>query len=169
MSHARFGFSVMRMLNGRANSARNQLMDSIEDKTRNSSFIENMVEHVFISEMMQEAWLGGSGRKLEVLRSEVDDSGYDIVLCCNRITKYIQLKTSEYEGSTAIQKMNIRLIEKDNACVIWIIRKINKNSRFEFTYRFFGSKMQEPFPDISELKVAKHTKGNATGQKKRAI
>jgi hypothetical protein len=42
-----------------------------------SAFIEWLVEHVFISEVLQEAWYS-YGRTIEVLRSEVDSSGYDI-------------------------------------------------------------------------------------------
>jgi hypothetical protein len=46
--------------------------------------------------------------------------------------------------------------------VIWIVitPKLVLKS-----YRWFGSPPGEPLPDIREMKVAKHTKGNAEGTK----
>src|ERR1041385_8618602 len=40
-----------------------------------SSFFEKLMEHVFISEVLQETWYG-FGKVVEVLRSEVDASGF---------------------------------------------------------------------------------------------
>ena len=47
---------------------------SSEDTSHKSSFYEQLVEHVFISELLQEV-LYRFGRTVEVLRSEVDASG----------------------------------------------------------------------------------------------
>ena len=142
-------------------------MDTIEDKTMNSSFIENMIEHVFVSEMLQEAWINRNHLKLEVLRAEVDDSGYDIVMTCNNKTRYIQLKTSELGSSTRIQKMNIALLKKENACILWIIREKDDNSkRYKFKYLYFGSQIGEQFPNIDRFRIAKNARGNANGEKK---
>lgn len=142
-------------------------MDSIKEKTVNSSFVENMVEHVFISEMLQEVWINRNNGKVEILRAEVDDSGYDIILSWGNTNRYIQLKTSEIGGKTIKQKFNIALAAKENACVIWIIREIdNQSKRFKFKYLFFGSPIGQPFPDIEKYKTARHTKGNAKGEKK---
>ena len=142
-------------------------MDTIDDKTINSSFIENMIEHVFISEMLQEAWLNRNHLKLEVLRAEVDESGYDIVMICNNKIRYIQLKTSEVNGTTKMQKLNISLLEKENACIIWIIREEDTNSkRYKFKYLFFGSQVGEPFPKIDSYRLAKSARNNVNGEKK---
>lgn len=144
-------------------------MDTTEEKSINSRFIENMIEHAFISEIVQEAWIMNNG-KLEILRPEVDDSGYDIVLSWKNKIRYIQLKTSEEEAKTKKQKLNIALADKPNGCIIWIIRKIdNTTKRFKFKYLFFGSKFGKPFPDIEKYKTATHTKGNAEGKKKERL
>ena len=141
-------------------------MDSIEDKTRYSSYIENMVEHVFISEVLQEAWIR-LGCRIDVLRAEVDDSGYDIVLSLGKVARYIQLKTSEEGAARSKQNLNIALAEKPNACIIWIERKPDdKSGRFVFEYLFFGTEAECTFPDISKYKTAKHTRANADGFKK---
>lgn len=72
---------------------------------RESSFREKMLEHVFISEVLQETWLR-HGRTIEVLRSEVDSSGYDLVLEYNGIVRHVQLKGSRADSATALQKVN---------------------------------------------------------------
>ena len=46
------------------------------DTSTKSSFYEQLVEHVFVSEVLQEAWYA-HGQIVEVLRSEIDASGYD--------------------------------------------------------------------------------------------
>ena len=58
-----------------------------------SSSREKMLEHVFVSELLQEAWFR-YGRTLEVLRSEVDSAGYDLVLEFNGVIRHVQLKSS---------------------------------------------------------------------------
>ena len=53
-------------------------MRSSDDAYLKSLFYEQLVEHVFVSEIHQEAWYY-FGETVEVLRSEVDSSGYDVV------------------------------------------------------------------------------------------
>ena len=65
-----------------------------------SSFYEQLVEHVFLSEVLQEVWYS-FGKTVEVLRSEVDASGYDLVFECNGILRHVQLKTSKSDAKTA--------------------------------------------------------------------
>ena len=97
-----------------------QVIDSAERYLR-SSFYERLVEHVFISELLQEAWFG-YGAAMEVLHTEVDSSGYDVVLECNRILRHVQLKTSEAGSRTARQLVNVALAEKPSGCVVWLVR-----------------------------------------------
>ena len=82
-----------------------------EERFLRSTFYEQLVEHVFISELLQEAWFG-SRETIEVLRSEIDDAGYDIVLECNGFVRHVQLKTSDVSATTAQQKVNIALAGK---------------------------------------------------------
>jgi len=56
------------------------IMEGIDETDfRQSSFRENLLEHMFISEVLQ--GLGEAQTVIEVLHSEVDDSGYDLVAC----------------------------------------------------------------------------------------
>ncbi len=130
-----------------------------------SSFYEQLVEHVFISDLLQEAWFR-YGAAIEVLHSEVDSSGYDVVLECNGIVRHVQLKTSEAGSRTAKQLLNVALATKPSGCVIWIVREDDQATRrMRFRYRFFGAGPGQPLPSIAELPVAKHAKANAQGVK----
>lgn len=64
-----------------------------DDVFLKSNFYEQLVEHVFISELLQEVYFRHQ-KTVEVLRAEVDSSGYDIVLECNGFIRHVQLKTS---------------------------------------------------------------------------
>ncbi len=136
---------------------------SHEDTYRKSSFYEQLVEHVFISEILQEAWFRFS-QTVEVLRSEVDASGYDVVLECNGHLRHVQLKTSGEGAKTASQKINVALATKPSGCVVWILRH-EENYRMRLSYLFFGADAGQPLQLHDDLKVGKHTKGNKDGVK----
>jgi hypothetical protein len=46
-----------------------------------SSLREKLLEHLFIGELLRRLWRLGR-RDIEVLRAEIDASGYDLVLEC---------------------------------------------------------------------------------------
>ncbi|MFH1141070.1 MAG: hypothetical protein V1724_05260, partial [Chloroflexota bacterium] len=66
---------------------------------RFSTMREQMLEHLFVAELMQEAWYGRN-QPLEVLRPERDTAGYDLVIECNGTTRHIQLKSSGLDSKT---------------------------------------------------------------------
>jgi hypothetical protein len=115
---------------------------------------ERIVEHLFIGEALRTLWCQGVV-DVEVLHSEFDAGGYDIVMSYGKWVRHIQLKTA----NTSI---SLKLMEKPSGCVIWII--VTAELRFEY-YLWFGGKPGEPLPDIREMKVAKHPKANAEGIK----
>lgn len=130
-----------------------------------SNFYEQLVEHVFISELLQEAWYRYQAT-VEVLRSEIDSSGYDVVFECNGIVRHVQMKTSAVGTRAAHRNVNIALAGKPSGCVLWIFRDEDLSTcRMELQYRFFGSAPGLPLPDLSGYRTGKHTKGNAEGIK----
>lgn len=76
----------------------------------NSTFYEQNTEHIFISELLQETWFK-FGETVEVLRPEIDNSGYDLLLECNGVIRYVQLKNSIAGSKTAYQKINTALVK----------------------------------------------------------
>lgn len=131
----------------------------------NSTFYEKMTEHLFLAEFIQEAWFGFN-KKVEVLHSEVDDAGYDLVLECNGTLRHIRLKSSSAAAKTARKTINVALADKQGGCVVWILRDEDRNRRrMSLTYRFFGGRPGEPLPSMEKFQMGKHAKGDATGKK----
>ncbi|WP_164103729.1 hypothetical protein [Candidatus Laterigemmans baculatus] len=130
-----------------------------------SSFYEQLVEHAFISEVLQEVWFG-HGETVEVLRSEVDSAGYDVVFECKGVLRHVQLKTSKSDAKRQTQNVNIALADKPSGCIVWLVRHEDAASRrVRLSYLFFGSPPGQPLPSLSDFRIGKHSKGDATGKK----
>ena len=67
---------------------RGQMSDKVAHSSR-SSHSEALLEHLFAGEVMKHLWRRGDWR-LEVLKPQVDDDGYDLVLE-NAIVRQVQL------------------------------------------------------------------------------
>ena len=127
-----------------------------------SSLRESILEHALLGALGKELWRRGHF-DMEILQAEVDDSGYDIVLEAALITRHIQVKAKIEGGNTASFAISERLTQKPSGCLIVIY--VNRDSLETVGYRFYGGVPGDPFPDISTAKFAKHTKGNALGEK----
>lgn len=127
-----------------------------------SSFRENVLEHMITAACLQELWKRDVFN-CEVLKADVDGAGFDIVMEANHVLRHIQLKASLLGGRTSNQKINIHLSAKPSGCVIWMV--VNPSTLdFEHFY-WFGGLPGHPLPDISDARIAKHTKANAYGVK----
>lgn len=123
-----------------------------------SSYREVLLEHLFAGEIMRHLWLCGIHR-MEVLKPQVDDGGYDLVLEANGVTRHVQLKASHHGASTARVGVNLRLSEKPSGCVIWL--RFNPNTLELGPFLWFGAAPGDRLPDLSGYAVGRHTKGNA--------
>jgi len=141
------------------------VIDSVaDDETSNyihSTLRERIVEHVFVGEALRLLWQRGV-TDVEVLRSEFDAGGYDLVMSCKKIVRHIQFKTTSVDGKAANIKASLKLMEKPSGCIIWIF--VTRELQLAH-YRWFGGAPGQPLPDIQKMKFAKHTKGNAQGKK----
>lgn len=129
-----------------------------------SSFYEQLIEHLFISEILQEMRFRFN-QWPEILKSEIDASGYDLVIESNKIIRHIQLKASYMGAKSSSVTLNTSLSEKTCGCVIRIEWLFNKQNRIEMNYYFFGNPPGKPLPNISTHPVGKHSKANAQGEK----
>ena len=127
-----------------------------------SSFREKLIEHLFIGEMLKLSWLKDDCQ-LEVMKPEVDNAGCDIVLELNNVIRHIQLKASKLGGKTLRQNINTRLAAKPSGCVIWIV--FDEDTLELCSFYFFGAEAGKPLTSLEDAKIAKHTKGNASGLK----
>lgn len=88
--------------------------------TAQSSRREKVLDHLFIGDLLHYLWRTRDCN-VEVLRSEVDNGGYDVVLECGRIIRHVQFKSSHKESTTRQIDVNLALSLKPSGCVIWII------------------------------------------------
>ena len=123
-----------------------------------SSDREIMVEHLFIGDLLRALW----PRHAEVLKPQVDNGGYDLVVEVECIIRHIQLKTSKRDATTRVQKVHRRLQKKPSGCVIWI----QFDDKFNLgPFLWFGGPPGKRLPSLSGYKTARHTKGDSTGKK----
>jgi hypothetical protein len=134
---------------------------NIESHNHESSGREKLLEHLFVGELLKHLWRKGM-RNVEVLRSEVDSGGYDLVLECDGILRHIQLKASHQDSSTANVGINLHLAGKPSGCVIWLW--FNPDTLQFNRYLWFGGTPGKPLPPLGD-KAGKHSRGNKTGYK----
>jgi hypothetical protein len=75
-----------------------------------STLRERIVEHVFVGEARRRLWQRGV-TGVEVLRSEFDAGGYDLVMNYKAITRHIQFKTVTLGGKAPRVKASLKLME----------------------------------------------------------
>ncbi|MCK5911374.1 MAG: hypothetical protein KAG62_15625 [Caulobacter sp.] len=122
---------------------------------------ERIVEHVFLGGLLRHLW---RMRRfdVEVLRAEFDAGCYDLVVRCGAVIRYIQLKVGRLGGATASVKVSLGLSGRPGGCVIWIVVDDDLNIDH---FRWFGDAPESALPGLEALKVARHVKGNAQGEK----
>lgn len=113
---------------------------------------EKIVEHVFVGDALRTLWQRGV-TDVEVLRSEFDAGGYDLVMSYRKTVRHIQFKTVTENGRAAAVKVSLKLMEKPAGCVVWIV--VSPKDLELKSFLWLGGSPGKPLPDISELKVAK--------------
>jgi hypothetical protein len=140
-------------------------MSDNEIKAKNSSsssYREKVLEHLFVGEIMRYSWFSDI-KRIEILKPEVDDSGYDLVVEANNILRHIQLKATFQGSKVARFNIHLGLANKPGGCVIVLLPdpqtlKIEK-------FLWFGGLPGQKLPDISGNAIGKHAKGNSHGTK----
>ncbi|MGM7317556.1 hypothetical protein [Idiomarina sp. ST10R2A5] len=134
----------------------------MEEHSINSSYRERLIEHLFVGELLKHSWRCNSF-SVEVAKPEVDNSGYDLIIESKGIIRHVQLKSAFIGAKTARQTVHLSLGAKPSGCVVWVY--FDKDTLELGPFLFFGGRPGFPLPDISDYRVAKHTKGNADGLK----
>src|SRR6267154_1208149 len=117
--------------------------------------------HVFLGQLLTFMWQSGA-RDIEVLKSEVDRGGYDVVLESNRVIRHVQLKSS-FRGSKVREvDISTKLLHKPDGCILWL--EFDRESLAIERFYWFGGKAGEALPDLG-LRVSCHSKGNSEGEK----
>jgi hypothetical protein len=84
-----------------------------------SSLREQAPGHLFLGQLLAFMWWNG-GRDIEVLKSEVDRGGYDLVLESIGIIRHVQWKSS-FQGSKVREvDVSTKLLRKPGGCILWL-------------------------------------------------
>src|SRR3546814_8387644 len=130
-------------------------------RSQHSTLREKVVEHLFLAELSKEMLLRAK-TPFEVLRSEFDGHGYDIVVEAKGVLRHIQFKHSRADSKVRRQKVNVALTQKPGGCVIWSM--VDRSTMGVGPFFWLGGKPGQALSNIGN-KVARHTKGDQTGHK----
>lgn len=120
-----------------------------------SSYRENLIEHLFLGELLRHLW----PLRVEVMKPQVDDGGYDLVLDSRGVVRHIRLKTSRLDATTTRQEIHSRLAKKAGGCVIWI--QFNEQTFDLGPFLWFGGKPGKRLPSLRALRPARHKRDGA--------
>ena len=130
-------------------------MNSLHSTSR-----ERLVEHVFVGEALRALWRRGV-TDAEVLRSEFDAYGYDLVMGRGPIVRHIQFKTGVRSKPDAVSLVRA-LAQKPNGCVIWICVSLDLDL---VPFWWFGGALGEPLPDLSVFASPNRIGRRETGER----
>lgn len=137
------------------------MADRNQEQSGRSSYRESLIEKRFLADLLTRLW----PEQVEVLRSEVDIFGYDLVLEARQRVRHVQLKSTM--GQDSVKKgrphsVNARLGEKPAGCVLWIVI----DSQLEpLEYRWLGAEPGKQL-DLSNFATARHAKPDRSGVKR---
>lgn len=121
---------------------------------------EKVLEHRLVSDLA--VLMLQRGVPLDILRSEYDAQGYDVVLEAGGIIRHVQLKATRDGGKRRHVDINVRLRARPSGCVVWM--SYNPATLAITALRWFGDDPGEPLPELG-TKVTRHSKGNSKGAK----
>jgi hypothetical protein len=121
-----------------------------------STLRERIVEHIFVGDALRALWRRGV-TDVEVLRSEFDAYGYDLVFTRGSIVRHIQLRTQKDRDI----KVSLALGDKPSGCVIW--SGIDEHLNLKH-FRWFGGLPGQPLPEIKNLKLVRRETHNKAGK-----
>jgi hypothetical protein len=89
-----------------------------------SSYVENVLTHALVAGLAGELWRLDPGRSLQVFNSEVDDSGFDVILGVGAELRYIQLKQAHDEKVPAYVSVRLQFSELPGSCVVLMSHRL---------------------------------------------
>jgi hypothetical protein len=86
-----------------------------------STFFENLLEHRFLFDLRRELVLREIPQLLNVLKSDVDAFGFDLVLSVGDRSLHVQMKTRSGSPYAKPYDLSEGLWRLPNSCVIWML------------------------------------------------
>lgn len=117
-----------------------------------SSYVENVLVHRLVAGLAGELWRRDPTVQLHIFNSEVDDSGFDLVLACGDRQRYVQVKQVHLKGSARKFSVRLEFTRLPGSCVVVVV-----HSESDLTiehYLFFGGLPSEPMPSVKDEKAS---------------
>ena len=122
---------------------------------------EKILEHRFLADVTAELWRRGVF-DFAVSHSEVDNSGYDVIVEAGGVARHVQLKAMQVEGRRRDFDIQLRLGAKPSGCVVLMLH--DPVTLAIASYRVLAGPPGAPLPPLGERAV-RHSKGDSTGYK----
>jgi hypothetical protein len=111
-----------------------------------SSYVENVLIHLLVGALAGELWKRDPSTPLNIFNSEVDDSGFDLVLACRQKLRYLQIKQVHQKGLASKFSIRQDFSLMAGSCVVVIVHTEDSLSIDHFL--FYGGTVDEPMPPI---------------------
>lgn len=122
---------------------------------------EHILEHRFLGDVCSELWCR-QVFDFAVFHSEVDNSGYDVIIEASGVMRHIQLKAMHTSAKRRSFDIQARLADRPDGCVVLIVH--DAQTLATLGYRWFGGPPGEGLCGMGD-RIARHNKGNALGIK----
>lgn len=113
-----------------------------------SSYVANVLRHALMSELSSLVWQRDPYTGLQVFNSEVDDSGFDLVLTLGSQVRYVQLKQTHDEKVPTHCSVRLSFAEVSGSCVVLMSHSLATLRLTEF--RFYGREPSAAMASIEE-------------------
>jgi len=124
----------------------------LEAMARRSSHVENVLTHALIAKIAQELWRRDPWLELQVFKADVDDAGFDLVLGCQGVMRFIQIKQTHLQGKAVKYSIRLDFARLKGACAVVLVYNA---ANLEIDHcLFFGGTPGEPMPDIEANPVS---------------
>lgn len=135
-------------------------MSDLAMHSLHSTLRERIVEHVFVGEALRNIWRRGIA-DVEVLRSEFDAHGYDLVMARGAVVRHIQFKTGIRKKPAPVSIARA-LVDKPSGCVIWISVSLGLDLG---PFWWFGNLPGQPLPGLSDYANPKRSGRRESGER----
>ena len=126
--------------------------------------VEAALKHAFLWRVYSELWRRDPSTKLLVFDSEIDDSGFDVVLSVGSYTRHLQLKCTIEGSKTQSVALRQSLCDLQGGSVVWM--EYGRSTLEVQKYHLFSySNPLEPL-SFTKFPLAKTVRADSTGFKK---
>lgn len=132
-------------------------LDIARQQFEHSSLRENIIEHLLIGELLRLLWRNGI-TDAEVLRSEFDGYGYDLVISRGSLVRHLQLKSGTKKPSRVTVSKS--LANKPSAGILYL--HLTQDLQV-VSYYWFGGRPHDPLVLADDLKTPKRPTHNKDG------